>query len=162
MGVALLGIEDRQRDAVIADEPRGPADPLNPETLVTQIRLGWRNEESAGDIEAAKPPEVDEASIQHLKHPGLGHQQVVHVDLAELAVGNMQKCRGIASEIEQGVQFDCRRGRAKLRLGKEREAQIDDRGIERIDRLQLSAYIHHFRSLLLFKREPGRYRGLRQ
>jgi hypothetical protein len=52
-----------------------------------------------------------------------------------LAVGDVNKARDIAAQIEQCVQFDSRLGRLERCPRKDRQAQIDRRRIERVHRL---------------------------
>jgi hypothetical protein len=55
--------------------------------------------------------------------------------LVQLVIGNVNKAGNCAPQIEQRVQFDCRFGGAKRRPRKHRQAQIDRRGIERVNRV---------------------------
>ena len=54
------------------------------------------------------------------------------------AIRDVNEARDIAAQIEQGVQFDRCRARLVRRPGKQRQAQIDGGGVQRVDRfLQL-------------------------
>ncbi len=79
--------------------------------------------------------EVGVAPVHHVEGPGLGDQEVEHVDLVQLAIGDVDKARNGSPQIEQRVQPDRRLGRAEARPREDRQTQVDGRGIQRIDRL---------------------------
>ena len=51
----------------------------------------------------------------------------------QLPVADEDEGRDIPAQIQQRVQLDSRLGRAEGRPGKDRQAQIDRGGIERVD-----------------------------
>jgi len=55
------------------------------------------------------------------------------VDLVQFAVADVDENRDIAAQIEQRVQLDRRLGAAKRRPRKDRQAQVDRGGVERVD-----------------------------
>src|SRR5207247_1938103 len=56
-------------------------------------------------------------------------------DIVRFPRGNTDKCGNIAPQVQQRVQFDGRLVPAKRRPGKQLQAQVDRRGVERIGRL---------------------------
>ena len=60
----------------------------------------------------------------------------------QLSVGDMDECRDIAAQIQQGMEFDSRFGFAKPSPWEQRQAQVYGGGIQRIDRIvELQAII---------------------
>ena len=51
----------------------------------------------------------------------------------QFAVGDVDEARDVAAQVDQRVQFDRRLGRAEWRPRKQRQAQVDGGGIERVD-----------------------------
>ena len=51
----------------------------------------------------------------------------------QLAVGDVDEAGDVAAQIDQCMKLDRRLGRAKRCPGKQRQAQIDRRGIQRVD-----------------------------
>lgn len=62
--------------------------------------------------------------------PRLDGQVVQHVDVVGLAVRYMDESGDIAAQIEQGMQLDGRFGRTEGCPWKQREVQVDGRGIQ--------------------------------
>ena len=100
-----------------------------------EIRLGAGDEEAPGVVQPIQPLEVEEAAIHQVERPRLGHQLIEDVDLVQLAVADMDEGRNIATQIEQGVQFDRRLRGSERGPRKHRQAEVDGGRIERVDRL---------------------------
>ena len=84
-------------------------------------------------MKAAEPIEVDVSAIHDVDGTGLGQQRIENIGVMQLAVADEDEGRDIAPQIQERVQLDRRFGRAERRPGKDREAQIDRGGIERVD-----------------------------
>lgn len=84
-------------------------------------------------MQRVEPGEVDIASIHHVKAASLERNLIEDIDIVQFAVGNMDKGRNVAPQIEQGVKLHGSLLFAKARPWKERQAQIDGGGIERIN-----------------------------
>src|SRR4030095_3516512 len=100
-----------------------------------KILLGSNDKESQALHQDVEPGEVEIATIHDVERSGLGNQDVEDVHIVHLAVGNMNERRNAAAHIQERVQFDGAFGAAKVSPGKQRQAQVDGGGIERIDRL---------------------------
>ena len=84
--------------------------------------------------------EVQIPAIHDVDRSGFYHQNVEDFDVVQLAVGDMDEARDVAAQIEQRVHLDRCLGRAKRCPRKQRQAQIDGGGVERISGvLQLDA-----------------------
>ena len=62
-------------------------------------------------------------------------KHIQHVDLVGLAVRDMNESRDIAAQVQQGMQLDRCLGGTKRRPWKQRQAQVDGRGIQCVDRV---------------------------
>ena len=74
-------------------------------------------------------------AIHDVEGSGLGQKQVQDVDVMELAVGNVNECRDMTTEIEQRMKLDRRLGFAKMGPREQRQAQINGGGVQSIDRV---------------------------
>src|SRR5690606_935873 len=82
-----------------------------------------------------QPLEVEVASVQHIEGPGLREQQVQDIDVVEFSVRDVDEARDSAAQIEQGMNFDGCLGLLEARPRKQRQAQIDRGGVQRVDAL---------------------------
>jgi hypothetical protein len=76
-----------------------------------------------------------EATIHDVECSRLGQQLIEDVDLVHFAVADVNKDRDIAAQVEQRMQFDRCFGTPKRRPWKDRQTQVDRRGVERVHRL---------------------------
>ena len=76
--------------------------------------------------------EIDVAAVHHIEGTGLGNQDVEDVDVVQFSIGNVNEFRDIAAKVEQRMQLDGALGFAKPRPRKQRKAQIDGTGVERV------------------------------
>ena len=132
---AFVRIEACEDDGLIADQPRGTVDGMRVPSLRVEIRFAAGDKEAAGLVKAVQALEVEEPPIHHVERARLGHQLIEDVDLVHLAVADVDEGRDVAAQIEQGVQLDRRFGRTEWCPRKHRQAQIDRRRIQRVDRL---------------------------
>jgi hypothetical protein len=75
------------------------------------------------------------AAIHHIDGSGLRHDQIERCGIAHFAVRNMDKAGDWTAQIEQRVHLHGRFGRTKIGPRKQRQAQIDRRAIESINRI---------------------------
>ena len=134
-GKFFVRIEATQDHGLIADQTGTVIHRMGIATLGIEVFLGARDEETASLVQGVQPLEVEVPAIHQVVGSWLGQERIEHVDLVHLAVGNVNKARDIAAQTEQGVQFDCGLRRTKRRPGKDRQAQIDCRGVEGVNRL---------------------------
>jgi hypothetical protein len=65
----------------------------------------------------------------------LGNQLIENVDIMKLAVADLDETGDIAAQIEQRVHFDRGLGHSKRRSRKQRQAQVDGRGVQSVRRM---------------------------
>jgi hypothetical protein len=83
-------------------------------------------------MQQVKPGEVEVATIHDVDGAGFWHQNVEHIDIAQLAVGDMDEARDVAAQVEQRVHLHRRLGGAKQCPWKQRQAQVDGGGVQRV------------------------------
>ena len=133
--IVLRDVETIQRNALVADDSRAPVGRHRIHPVCVHAALGAGHEERSRLVECEQPTEVQIAAIHHIERTGFDGQPVQHVDIAHLAVGNMDESRNVSAQIQQGMQLDRRLGRTKRRPWKQRQAQIYGRRVQGIDRV---------------------------
>src|ERR1035437_9503836 len=127
-------LETSEHNGLIADQSGRAIDWMRVTAFGFEVGLAARNKKAAGLVEAIQALEVDKATIDDVEGARLGQQLLEDVDLVHLAVADMNKGGDVAPQIEQGVQLDRSLGRAKRRPRKHRQAQIDGRRVECVNR----------------------------
>jgi hypothetical protein len=82
-------------------------------------------------MQHVKALEIEIAPVHHVEGTRLRDENIEHIDIVQLAIGDVDECRDGTAQIEQCVQFHRGLGRAKWRPGKYRQAQVDGSGVER-------------------------------
>ncbi len=75
---------------------------------------------------------IGEAPIHDVKATSFGYQDVEHIDLVHLAVADMNEGWNVAAQVKQRMHLNGGLGGAEVCPGKDAQAQVDGRGIERI------------------------------
>ena len=135
-GVVRAAGSAGQRHGLIADDARATIHRGRIDAPKLGVRLGAGHEEGVGLMHYVQPGEVEIAAIHDVDRPRLQHQQVEHLDIAQLAVGEVDEAGDIAAQVEQRMHLHRRLGGAKQRPGKERQAQVDGRRIQRVRRVR--------------------------
>lgn len=130
--VIRVRLHARQHDGLIAAQTARLVDRMRIQPSILKVRLGADDEERLRPMQGMQPPKVEKATIHHVEASRLEGNLVEDVDLVQFAVGDMDKRRDIPAQIEQGVQLHGCLGSAKVRPWKQRQRQIDRRGVERI------------------------------
>jgi len=78
--------------------------------------------------------EIDVSFVHDIEGPGLENHMVEKMYIVLLAACNADKRGNIASQVELSMHLDGAFVAAMLSPRKQRKAQIDDRGIQRVDR----------------------------
>ena len=131
-GVVLGGIEAVESNGLVADETRVAIDRRRVHAPCIEVSLGARDEEAARLIHRVEPLKVQVPPIHDVEGAGLDKQQVQHIDVVHLAVGDVDESGDRSPQIEQRVQLHGRFGGAKQRPRERGQAQIDGRRIESI------------------------------
>lgn len=133
IGIMLLAVETLESNGLVEQDAGRSIGGSGIHATRIQIGFGASDEKCPGLMQIVETFEIDVAAIHHIVGSGLGHQEVEHVEVVDLSIGDMDKARDIPSQIEQRVQFDRRFGGPKWSPREKRQAQIDRGGIERIN-----------------------------
>jgi len=133
--IAFRGVETVQRDELVANDSRASIDFHRIHPVRVHASLRTSHEERAHLVECGQPGEVEAAPIHHIERPRFDGQGIQHVDIAHLAVGDVDERRNVAAQVQQSMHFDRRFGRTKRCPWKKRQAQVDGRGIQSVDRV---------------------------
>ena len=79
--------------------------------------------------------EIGEATIHDVKAASFGYQDVEHIDLVHLAIGDVNEGWNVAAQVEQRMHLDGSFCSAKMCPWKDAQTQVDGRGVECIGRL---------------------------
>lgn len=135
-GVGFLDcVETGQRANLIADDAVGPVLLPRVAPQKAQVGPGSDDKEAAGLVQAMQFLEVDIAPIHDVESTGFRHQHVEDIDLVPLAIADVNEAGDLAENVEQRVHFHCGVGRTERRPWKCRQAQVDSRCIQGIDRV---------------------------
>lgn len=132
--VAALRVEDGQLDRLVADESFASIDPVGVDAPALQVRLGARHEEGPGLMQQVGPFEVEITPIHHVESTRLQHQDVEHIDVVQFPIRDVDEGRNGPAQIEQRMQLDRGLRLPERRPRKQRQAQVDGRRIQGIDR----------------------------
>ena len=135
LGIVSLRVEAIQGDTLVAHDPVGLVASVGIDPMRRQIRLGAGDKEGPSLMQRIEAGEIDIAPIHDVEGTRLRYQQIECVDVRHLAVGDVNEGRDGAAQIQQGVQLDRTLGGSEARPRKQRQAQVDGRGIQRIDRV---------------------------
>ena len=138
--VVAAAVVTDQRDGLVAEDAGRSVGRRRIDTAQPRVRLGASDKEGVCQMHRMKSLEVQVATIHDVDRPGFRHQNVEHIDVVQLAVGNVDKGRDVAAQVEQRMHLHRRLGCAERGPWKHRQAQIDGRRIQRVSRvLQLEA-----------------------
>ncbi len=135
LGIAAFGNGIVERDDLIALQAGSLVDRLREEPLTIEASFGPSHEEGSRLVEPVESSKVEISAIHQVNSAGFPEELVEDVDFVDLATGDDDHSGNGAAKIEQGVQFDGRFAPAELSPRKQRQAQIDGGGIERVDGL---------------------------
>ena len=133
--IVLTGLGASQQNRLVAAQARALVHGTRVDAPVLQIGFGANNEKGLRLMQRMEPVEIDIAPIHHIKAARLENHLIEDIHVVQLAIRDMDERRDIASQVEQGVQFDCGLLLAESRPREQCQAQIDGGGVQRIRRL---------------------------
>ena len=122
-----------QHDGLIAQDPRRSVRRVRVAPPITKVGLGADDEERPGGMHGVEPFEVHVAPVHDVESAGLGQQDVQDVDVVQFAIGDVNEGGNAAAQIQERVKLDRPFALSEPSPGKDRQAQIDGRGIQRIN-----------------------------
>src|SRR5205807_2485211 len=95
-----------ESDGLVATQPSRLVDAPTGDLPVLKVFLGTRNEVGGVFLEHIQTSKIDVSSIHDVERTGLEQQEVERVDIVKFPAGNVDKTRNVATQIDQGVEFD--------------------------------------------------------
>ncbi len=138
-GIVLDGIEALERDALIGDHPRASIRWSRVDSSGPKVVFCSGDKKGTGLMKAIKPLEINVATVHHVESPRIEDQNVEHLSVVGLAVGEVDKRWNCAPKVPKGVDLYRRLGRTKQGPREKARAQVDgagDHGIDRVLQIQ--------------------------
>ena len=99
----------------------------------TKVLFGPGDEEGSDLVHQVQALEVQVGTVHDVDGSRFRGEDVEHVDVVELAVGNVHEARDGSAQVQQCVQFHGRLGGSEVGPGKDGQAQVDRGGVQGID-----------------------------
>ena len=142
IGVELRSLRAAEEDRLVAAHSRSLVYASGRPSAEVEVAFGPGHEECQAQLQAMESTEVEIGSVHHIKGTGFDRQDVEDGDIVGLAVGYPHKTRDISTQVDERVKFDSGLVASELSPGKQRQAEIDGRGIQRVGgMLELSAEV---------------------
>jgi len=132
VGIIVLGRQAGQHHRLIETQASGFIHRPGVTAGAAKVLLGPGDEESAALMNPMPPGEVEVAAIHDVESAGFPDELVEDVDIMNTASGDNDDGGKVALESQQGVEFDGGLVPAESRPRKEREAEVNGGGVQRI------------------------------
>ena len=110
-----------------------------------KLKIVFRTNDKVGQrlMEVIQAGKVDVAAIHHNKASGFGNDTIQHMRIAGMSACDVDQHGNSALHVSNVFSFTAALERSMRRPGKQRQAQIDDRRIQGIERaVQIQTQIH--------------------
>src|ERR1039458_1510325 len=134
VGIILLRRQAGQDPRLVATQAGGFVHGPGVAAGAAEVLPGTGDEESAALMEPMESGEVEIAAIHDVERAGFPDELVKEVDIMHAASGDDDDGGKVALEGQQGVEFDGGFGAAEGGPRKEREAEVNGGGVQRISR----------------------------
>ena len=131
-GIIRLGMVARQEHGLVKAQAGGFVHRAGVAAGEAEVFLCASDEESGTQMQAMPACEVEIAAIHDVERAGLPDDLVEDIDIVDTAGRDNDDGRKVALEREQGVQFDGGFVAAEPGPRKQREAQVNGGGIQRV------------------------------
>ena len=132
VGIIVLGLKAGHHDGLVEAQSGGFVYGPGVTAGAAEVLLGPGDEESATLVEAIPAGEVQVAAIHDVERAGFPDELVEDVDIMNTACGDNDDGGKVALERQPGVEFDGGFVFPKRGPRKEREAQVNGGGVQRI------------------------------
>ena len=122
-----------QTDNLVATQTNGLVDRSGLADIESHVALGPRDEECSGLMNAMESCEIDVSTIHDIDASRFENNLVEHVHVVDTPVGNAHKHWDGAFQVDHPVQLDCGFGLSEMRPWEHGKAQVDCRGIKRVN-----------------------------
>jgi hypothetical protein len=133
-GIIVLGFWACRHHGLIETQASGFIHGPGVAAGATEVFLGTGDKESAGLMEPVEPGEIEIPTVQKVESARFPCQLVEDVQVLNTARGDNDDGGKVALQCQQRVQFDARLVSPEGGPGKEREAQVNGSGVQRVGR----------------------------
>ena len=84
-------------------------------------------------METIQTREIDVAAIHDIERAGFERKMIERVDIMQFSLGNVDKTRNVAAQIDKRMELDRGFVFAEFRPGEKTKAEVNGGGIERVD-----------------------------
>jgi len=142
LGIIDFRVGAGQGDGLIGSQVHGFIDGPRCDSSRLKIRFGPDDEKRAVKMKSIEPGEVQIAAVQNVKSATLEREIVEDPHIVRFSLCHMDKSWYRAPQVEKRMELDGALAFAEPSPGEKRQAQVDRRGIESVDRfLELQADI---------------------
>jgi len=132
VGIIALGLQAGQHDGLVETQAGGFIHGPGVTAGAAEVLLGTGDEESAALMNPMPAGEVEIAAIHDVKRTGFPDELVEDIDVMDTASRDNDDGGKIALEGQQGVKFDGGLVLAESSPRKQREAEVNGGGVQRI------------------------------
>src|ERR1035437_9490683 len=130
-GIVLAAFPQFEADRLIAPHAAGFVDWSGLHDIEAQVAFAADHEEGLRGMKPMQPEEIEEAAIDHIKAVRLDRDLVERGDFVSTPLVQAGKNRNVCPEIEQHIELYGRMATLPPRPWEERQAQFDQRRIQR-------------------------------
>jgi len=131
-GIIVLGVQAGEHHGLVETQAGGFVHGAGVTPGAAEVVFGAGDEESATLVDAMPAGEVEIAAIHEVERAGVPDELVEDIDVMHTARGDNDDGGKVALEREQGVEFDGGLVLSKRGPRKEREAEVNGGGVQRI------------------------------
>ena len=131
--VVLTCVVPIQRDLLSSDDTGRAIGGGRIHPMCVKVGFGASYEKGTSLMQHIQSGEVDIPSIHDVDRAGLGQDHIESVHIVQLSVGNMDKTRDVATQIQQCVHLHGGFGGPKMGPREQRQAQINRGRIQRVN-----------------------------
>ena len=132
VGIIVLGRQAGHHHGLVETQAGGFIYGTGVTAGAAEVLLGAGDEESPALMNPMPPGEVQVAAIHDVERAGFPDELVEDVHIMNTARGDNDDGGKVAAQGQQGVEFDGGFGTAERGPGKEREAEVNGGGVQRI------------------------------
>lgn len=135
LGILGLGFGTGQDDRLIRGQVHGFIDGSRAESSRLKIRFGSGDKEGPALMKSIEPGVVQISSVQDVERTRLDREHIEDSNIVRFPFCNIDKRRDGTPQVEEGMEFDGAFPLSKKGPRKKRQAQIDRRRIEGVNRV---------------------------
>ena len=124
IGVAVNCLDAGKPNGLVADQPCRSVHRTGIQPVPLGVGFGPDDKERAVLMHEMESGKIEIGAIHDIEGAGFGNQDVEDVDIVQLSIGNVHECGDMATQVQQGMEFDRRLGLAERNPGKQVQAQM--------------------------------------